>query len=39
MRTSPNTIPGFILLVTVAILSAAYSAQYIGCSFRARRGA
>jgi disulfide bond formation protein DsbB len=30
MRTSPNTIPGFILLVTVAILSAAYSAQYIG---------
>lgn len=30
MRTSPNTIPGFILMVTVAILSAAYSAQYIG---------
>jgi disulfide bond formation protein DsbB len=30
MRTSPNTIPGFILLVTVAILSSAYSAQYIG---------
>lgn len=30
MRTSPNTIPGFILLVTVAVLSAAYSAQYIG---------
>lgn len=30
MRTSPNTIPGLILLVTVAILSAAYSAQYIG---------
>ena len=30
MRTSPNTIPGFILLVTVAILSATYSAQYIG---------
>jgi disulfide bond formation protein DsbB len=30
MRTSPNTIPGLILLVTVAILSSAYSAQYIG---------
>lgn len=30
MRTSPNTIPGFILLVTVGVLSAAYSAQYIG---------
>lgn len=30
MRTSPNTIPGFILLVTVAVLSSAYSAQYIG---------
>ena len=30
MRTSPNTIPGVILLVTVAILSSAYSAQYIG---------
>jgi disulfide bond formation protein DsbB len=30
MRTSSNTIPGFILLVTVAILSSAYSAQYIG---------
>ncbi len=30
MRTSPNTIPGFILLVTVAMLSSAYSAQYVG---------
>lgn len=30
MRTSANTIPGLILLVTVAILSSAYSAQYIG---------
>ncbi len=30
MRTSPNTIPGLILLVTVAILSSAYSAEYIG---------
>jgi len=30
MRTSPNTIPGLILLVTVSVLSAAYSAQYIG---------
>ncbi len=30
MRTSPNTIPGLILLVTVGVLSAAYSAQYIG---------
>lgn len=30
MRTSPNTIPGFVLLVTVAILSSAYSAQFIG---------
>lgn len=30
MRTSPNTIPGLILMVTVGVLSAAYSAQYIG---------
>ena len=30
MRTSTNTIPGFILMVTVATLSSAYSAQYIG---------
>lgn len=30
MRTSANTIPGLILLVTVAVLSSAYSAQYIG---------
>lgn len=30
MRTSPNTIPGFVLLVTVAMLSSAYSAQYVG---------
>jgi len=30
MRTSPNTIPGLILLVTVGVLSAAYSAQYVG---------
>ena len=30
MRTSPNTIPGLILMVTVGVLSAAYSAQYVG---------
>ena len=30
MRTSPNTIPGFVLMVTVAMLSSAYSAQYVG---------
>lgn len=30
MRTSPSTIPGMILMVTVGVLSSAYSAQYIG---------